>query len=174
MRKLAMAGAMGVGVVLAGCSGRGETIQTPTPASEPTTTAEGINLAQPAADPEPTTTIPEPTTTTEPEPEPVVTVPPVPRQTVPPATSPPPTAEYLQPEATIETGAWAIPTYIVMCESGGDWYAHNPSGASGPYQIMPMHFGGELAMNQSRAAQHAKAAELWNGGKGKSHWSACL
>ena len=78
------------------------------------------------------------------------------------------------PRSNASSGEWAIPTYIVMCESGGDWYAHNASGASGPYQIMPMHFGGELAMNQSRAAQHAKAAELWNGGRGRSHWAACL
>ena len=88
-------------------------------------------------------------------------------------------AEYLQPVATLPpvqptSSDWAIPTYIVMCESGGDWNAYNASGASGPYQIMPMHFGGELAMNQSRAAQHAKAAELWDGGAGKSHWQACL
>ena len=88
-------------------------------------------------------------------------------------------AEYLQPVATLPpvqptSSDWAIPTYIVMCESGGDWNAYNASGASGPYQIMPMHFGGELAMHQSRAAQHAKAAELWDGGKGKSHWSECL
>lgn len=72
------------------------------------------------------------------------------------------------------TSGWAIPTYIVMCESGGRWDAYNASGASGPYQLMPLHFGGELAMHQSRAAQHAKAAELWDGGNGKSHWSACL
>lgn len=71
---------------------------------------------------------------------------------------------------------WAIPEYIVACETGGtfSWTAYNPSGASGPYQLMPMHFGGELAMNQPREAQHAKAAQLWNGGRGKSHWSACL
>ena len=88
-------------------------------------------------------------------------------------------AEYLQPVATTApvqatSSGWSIPTYIVMCESGGDWDAYNASGASGPYQLMPMHFGGELAMNQSRAAQHAKAAELWAGGAGKSHWAACL
>lgn len=73
------------------------------------------------------------------------------------------------------SGEWAIPTYIVMCESGGDWMAYNPaSGASGPYQLMPMHFGGALAMHQSRAAQHAKAAELWDGGRGRNHWRDCL
>lgn len=34
---------------------------------------------------------------------------------------------------------WAIPWYIVACESGGRWDAYNPSGAAGPYQIMAMH-----------------------------------
>lgn len=50
----------------------------------------------------------------------------------------------------------------------------------GPYQLMPEHFGGESALNQSREAQHAKAAELWNGGVntrsglGPQNWTACL
>ncbi len=78
---------------------------------------------------------------------------------------------------TLDYGEWAIPKYIVACETGNtfSWTAYNSSsGASGPYQLIPAHFGGELAMNQSRAAQHQKAAELWNGGRGKSHWEACL
>lgn len=71
-------------------------------------------------------------------------------------------------------GEWAIPTYVVMCESGGDWDAYNPSsGAAGPYQLMPSHFG-EDARNRSRAEQHAKAAELWRGGTGRHHWEECL
>lgn len=87
-----------------------------------------------------------------------------------------PVAPAAKSPTTYDYGEWAIPEYIVACETGGtfDWYAYNPSGASGPYQLMPMHFNGELAMNQSRAAQHAKAAELWNGGRGRSHWAACL
>lgn len=89
------------------------------------------------------------------------------------ATSAVPRQQSAIPTAPVTSG-WSIPTYIVMCESGGDWNAYNASGASGPYQLMPMHFGGELAMHQSRAAQHAKAAELWNGGRGKGHWEACL
>jgi hypothetical protein len=125
-----------------------------------------------------TTTLPEVTTTT--EPEPVVTTTEAPTTTEVPYR--PPTTRRAPVETTVAraaqepdySGEWAIPTYIVMCESGGRWDAYNPSGASGPYQLMPMHFGGELAMNQSRAAQHAKAAELWNGGRGRSHWAACL
>src|SRR5262249_35173370 len=35
-------------------------------------------------------------------------------------------------------GPYSIPTYIVMCESGGDYGAVNPSsGAGGAYQILP-------------------------------------
>ncbi len=33
-------------------------------------------------------------------------------------------------------GKWAIPGYIVACESGGSWNAYNPSGAVGPYQLL--------------------------------------
>ena len=46
-------------------------------------------------------------------------------------------------EAEEEVGRWlggpySIPTYIVMCESGGDYGALNPSsGAGGAYQILP-------------------------------------
>jgi hypothetical protein len=35
------------------------------------------------------------------------------------------------------SGGYAIPSYIVECESGGDYNARNPSGAYGAYQIMP-------------------------------------
>src|SRR4029077_17777237 len=35
-------------------------------------------------------------------------------------------------------GPYSIPTYIVMCESGGNYHALNPSsGAGGAYQILP-------------------------------------
>src|SRR5262249_9542806 len=35
-------------------------------------------------------------------------------------------------------GPYSIPTYIVMCESGGNYHAVNPSsGAGGAYQILP-------------------------------------
>ena len=153
--------------VLASCSGRAEVI--PEPAVGPAT-PEGINTTVLAAVEAPTTTEVAPTTTE----APATTVP----------TRPTTTARYLHPvttaawegETPLPYEGWAIPKYIVSCETGGtfSWMAYNPSGASGPYQLMPLHFGGELAMNQSRAAQHAKAAQLWDGGKGKSHWQACL
>lgn len=68
---------------------------------------------------------------------------------------------------------WAIPEYIVMCESGGDWEAWNPSGAAGAYQLMPFHLGGDARLF-TRSVQHAKAAELWAGGAGWRHWAACV
>lgn len=153
-------------VLAASCTGQDEGLA-PNPAPTPTT---GLDLILIPAD-EATTTTAAPTTTVPPT---TTTLAPVTTT----ATSRPQPAKNLQPVATtppVESSTtWAIPTYIVMCESGGDWNAYNPSGASGPYQLMPMHFNGELAMNQSRAAQHAKAAELWNGGRGRSHWAACL
>ena len=48
---------------------------------------------------------------------------------------------------TAEGGPYAIPTYIVMCESGGNYRAYNASsGAGGAYQILPSTwetYGGE-------------------------------
>ena len=34
-------------------------------------------------------------------------------------------------------GWYAIPCYIVACESHYSWSAYNPSGAAGVYQLMP-------------------------------------
>ena len=169
--------------MLAGaCTGQEEV---EAPIAPPTTeTPSDLIVGGAGGNVEATTTTAEVTTTTEP-PVTTTTAPPLPilcpSLSHPAHHSPCPEepAEYLQPVATTApaqatSSGWSIPTYIVMCESGGNWDAYNASGASGPYQLMPMHFDGELAMNQSRAAQHAKAAELWAGGAGKSHWQACL
>jgi septal ring factor EnvC (AmiA/AmiB activator) len=74
-------------------------------------------------------------------------------------------------EAEEEVGRWlggpySIPTYIVMCESGGNYGAVNPSsGAGGAYQILPSTwelYGGQGAPNQaSKAEQDRIAAEIW-------------
>jgi septal ring factor EnvC (AmiA/AmiB activator) len=63
-------------------------------------------------------------------------------------------------------GPYAIPTYIVMCESGGDYGALNPSsGAGGAYQIIPSTweaYGGEGAPHEApKAEQDRIAAEIW-------------
>jgi septal ring factor EnvC (AmiA/AmiB activator) len=64
------------------------------------------------------------------------------------------------------TGDWAIPEAIVMCESGGNYGALNPSsGAGGAYQILPSTwhaYGGEgLPHQASPAEQDAIAAQIW-------------
>jgi septal ring factor EnvC (AmiA/AmiB activator) len=63
-------------------------------------------------------------------------------------------------------GPYSIPAYIVMCESGGDYGALNPSsGAGGAYQILPSTwetYGGEGAPHEaSKAEQDRIAAEIW-------------
>jgi hypothetical protein len=65
---------------------------------------------------------------------------------------------------------WAIPYYIVACESGGNWNAYNPSGASGPYQLLG--WGAPMPVNSEadKRAHHKIAARLWRGGAGASHW----
>ena len=76
-----------------------------------------------------------------------------------------------QAEAEEEVGRWlggpyAIPTYIVMCESGGNYSALNPSsGAGGAYQILPSTwelYGGQGAPHEaSKEEQDRIAAEIW-------------
>ncbi|HEX3736735.1 MAG TPA: transglycosylase family protein [Solirubrobacterales bacterium] len=74
-------------------------------------------------------------------------------------------------EAEEEVGRWlggpySIPTYIVMCESGGNYSAVNPSsGAGGAYQILPSTwelYGGQgEPQNAPKAEQDRIAAEIW-------------
>jgi septal ring factor EnvC (AmiA/AmiB activator) len=63
-------------------------------------------------------------------------------------------------------GPYSIPTYIVMCESGGNYSAVNPSsGAGGAYQILPSTwdlYGGQGAPEDApKAEQDRIAAEIW-------------
>lgn len=72
-------------------------------------------------------------------------------------------------------GPYAIPTYIVMCESGGNYRALNPSsGAGGAYQIIPSTwraYGGEgLPHRASKAEQDRIAAIIWRE-DGPGAWS---
>ena len=83
-------------------------------------------------------------------------------------------------EAEEEVGRWlggpySIPTYIVMCESGGNYSALNPtSGAGGAYQILPSTwdlYGGQgLPHEASKAEQDRIAAEIW-ADSGPSAWA---
>jgi septal ring factor EnvC (AmiA/AmiB activator) len=82
-------------------------------------------------------------------------------------------------EAEEEVGRWlggpySIPTYIVMCESGGNYSALNPSsGAGGAYQIIPSTweaYGGQGAPHEApKAEQDRIAAEIW-ADSGGSAW----
>jgi len=82
-------------------------------------------------------------------------------------------------EAEEEVGRWlggpySIPTYIVMCESGGNYSALNPSsGAGGAYQILPstweLYGGKGLPHEASKAEQDRIAAEIW-ADSGTSAW----
>jgi septal ring factor EnvC (AmiA/AmiB activator) len=82
-------------------------------------------------------------------------------------------------EAEEEVGRWlggpyAIPAYIVMCESGGDYGAVNPSsGAGGAYQILPSTwelYGGQgEPQDAPKAEQDRIAGEIW-ADSGASAW----
>ena len=82
-------------------------------------------------------------------------------------------------EAEEEVGRWlggpySIPTYIVMCESGGNYSALNPSsGAGGAYQVLPSTwelYGGQgEPQNAPKAEQDRIAAEIW-ADSGSSAW----
>jgi peptidoglycan hydrolase CwlO-like protein len=72
-------------------------------------------------------------------------------------------------------GPYAIPTYIVLCESGGNYSALNPSsGAGGAYQILPSTwaaYGGQgEPQNGSKAEQDRIAAAIW-ADSGPSAWA---
>lgn len=63
-------------------------------------------------------------------------------------------------------GPYSIPAYIVMCESGGNYSALNPSsGAGGAYQILPstweLYGGKGEPQNAPKAEQDRIAAEIW-------------
>ena len=63
-------------------------------------------------------------------------------------------------------GPFSIPTYIVMCESGGNYGAVNPSsGAGGAYQILPstwdLYGGAGDPEDASKDQQDQVAAQIW-------------
>jgi peptidoglycan hydrolase CwlO-like protein len=72
-------------------------------------------------------------------------------------------------------GQWAIPQAIVMCESGGNFHAVNPSsGAGGAYQILPstwrLYGGSGAPQNASPHAQSQIASQIWSD-SGPSAWA---
>lgn len=66
---------------------------------------------------------------------------------------------------------WAIPWYVVACESGGDWGAVNPSsGAFSPYQLLPSTYAGVCKRcDRSREDIHLAASRVW-ARSGGSEW----
>ena len=71
---------------------------------------------------------------------------------------------------------FAIPKAIVMCESGGNYGALNPSsGAGGAYQFLPETYKGlggkaEAPHLAPKAEQDRLAAKLWADGRGRGNW----
>jgi len=56
---------------------------------------------------------------------------------------------------------WAIPWYIVACESHGRWDAWNRSGAIGPYQLLGHGAPWPANTPGRRRAHHRIARQLW-------------
>ena len=71
-------------------------------------------------------------------------------------------------------GPYSIPTYIVMCESGGNYAALNPSsGAGGAYQIMPATweaYGGTGLPHEASKAEQDRIAALIYADSGTAPW----
>jgi hypothetical protein len=72
-------------------------------------------------------------------------------------------------------GQWAIPQAIVMCESGGNFNAVNPSsGAGGAYQILPstwrLYGGSGSPQDASPQQQSQIASQIW-ADSGPSAWA---
>jgi hypothetical protein len=92
----------------------------------------------------------------EPEPEPAA---PAPVETAAPAAS--------------SSGGYAIPSYIVECESGGDYGALNASGAGGAYQIMPgtwQAYGGTGSPHTAPPEEQDRIAAAIYAAEGSSPW----
>lgn len=75
----------------------------------------------------------------------------------------------LTPYVCSDGTRWAIPCYVVMCESHGSWTAYNgSSGARGPYQFVGWNVPWPVYSQAHRNAHHRMARYLWN--DSPSHW----
>lgn len=130
-----------------------------------------------------TTTTTDPPVTAPPETAATTTAPPPPPETAPPVTA----AQTLPPAEVASGGSGCvIPDYICERESRYTYDAINPSsGAGGMYQLMP-RTANAMAREAGRPDlvgvpphtmapqdQDMLASQLWAGGSGCSHWSAC-
>lgn len=93
-------------------------------------------------------------------------------------TAPAPASVPAAEQGTGRCGGDLPPCYVMMRESGGDIRAQNPSSsASGKWQFIRgtwAGFGGySEAYLAPESVQDAKARQLWAGGAGCGHWSAC-
>lgn len=82
------------------------------------------------------------------------------------------------PKAHGRCGGPLPPCWVLARESRGDIRAENPhSTASGKWQFLRgtwARFGGYLTAGAApEAVQDAKAIQVWAGGRGCAHWSAC-
>lgn len=93
-------------------------------------------------------------------------------------TSPAPGQSYAPEPGNGRCGGSLPPCRIMQRESGGNIQAQNPrSSAAGKWQFLSGTWNGyggyRSAKDAPESVQDAKAAELWNNGRGCSHWSAC-
>lgn len=154
-------------------------VPAPTTQPNPSFTLATVN-AEPeiqvttTTEPAPVTTLPAPTTTTVP-----ATTPAEPRAFVaagwPRGCTIPGT---FNEGPCIPRGTCAIPERICGQEAGSiNVWNYGGSGASGKYQAMPGTWGGYggylYAAWAPESVQDAWAVELWNGGRGCSHWAMC-
>lgn len=112
------------------------------------------------------------TTTTAPPPSPPTT------HYHPPTTAAPAPAPAPAQYGSGACGGDLPPCYVMMRESGGNITAQNPtSTASGKWQFLDSTWGGYGGYAKARYApesvQDERARQLWAGGRGCSHWSAC-
>jgi hypothetical protein len=91
--------------------------------------------------------------------------------------TPPYPPEEAEPRAeVVDSGGWAIPERIVMCESSGQNLPSNEASAAGYYQITSEAWAEgdgsspDDASRHSKAEQDAVASRLWAAGAGAGRW----